>query len=56
MAGDCGIGQLTARGYTQQLNNGAAVRSAYVTGGGAFLPTTLTDESASAFYLRSDNE
>ncbi len=56
LAGDCGIGMLTSRGYTQQLNNGAALNAAYVAGGNGFLPAALTDEVASAYYLRSDNE
>ena len=56
LAGDCGIGQLTSRGYQQEVNNGRAVASAYVAGGNGFLPSTLTDDNAGMFYLRSDNE
>jgi hypothetical protein len=54
LPGDCGVGQLTAKGYSQQLANGAAAAAAYV--GAGLLPQTLSDDSASLFYLRSDNE
>lgn len=60
--GNCATGQLTSLGYVQQLNNGAALRDAYVSGNGsgatvdAFLPAAINFTGAADWFrLRSDD-
>lgn len=49
--GDCLVGQLTDKGYQQELGNGAVYKQAYVNSG--FLSKDLLDTEV---WLRSDWE
>jgi hypothetical protein len=50
LAGSCGLGALTARGYAQQVTNAEVLRAAY----GNWLPDlNNATEASSAFLLRS---
>ena len=49
--GNCSVGQLTLKGFYQQIANGQSLRKAYVDSG--FLSNMITP---SEIYFRSDGE
>eukprot|EP01087_Luapelamoeba_hula_P007134 TRINITY_DN1732_c0_g1_i1.p1 TRINITY_DN1732_c0_g1~~TRINITY_DN1732_c0_g1_i1.p1 ORF type:complete len:453 (+),score=45.86 TRINITY_DN1732_c0_g1_i1:109-1467(+) len=55
LQGNCDVGQLTKKGYEQQLTNGKMIRDYYIRKIG-FLPDDLTTRDLRQFYVRSDDE
>lgn len=49
--GDCSVGQLTLKGYQQQLQNGMYLKEAYVDSG--FLASSF---NSSDIFIRSDGK
>jgi len=54
LAGNCDVGQLTSKGYHQQIVNGKMIRNYYVDKM-SFLPENITEDNLSTFYIRSDD-
>jgi hypothetical protein len=54
VVGSCDVGQLTLKGYLQEVANGNILRNYYVDKLG-FLPSNYSRENSSLFYIRSDD-
>jgi len=54
-AGNCDVGQLTQKGFFQEITNGKMLRNYYVDQLG-FLPTSLTEADMNVIHVRSDDE
>jgi len=55
LAGNCDVGQLTQKGFLQEVVNGKMLRNYYVNKLG-FLPTQLTQDNLGLIHVRSDDE